>query len=206
MPSDLTSRSCPLNWEQWFGFVFISFYSLSSTYGKWYWFSSNDIQYVFIVNLSKPSELMNIKFKRYRQYLDMANIIQSYYFRGRETETQTGVPRTQNGWVSLTFRKDRYFSSLKTIVGFLLECHRLSDVPPSKFRLSLTCFRAGVFTMSSLTNKSENFWSYWLSHLNSGHKLGHFRRQRASSLKLGVTGREKRNEVKIEVERSLRRK
>lgn len=40
---------------------------------------------------------MNIKFKRYRQYLDMANIIQSYYFRGRETETQTGVPRTQNG-------------------------------------------------------------------------------------------------------------
>ena len=36
--------------------------------------------------------------------------------------------------------------------------------------------------------------------------VGHFQRQRASSLKLGVTGREQRNEVKIEEERSLRRK
>lgn len=42
--------------------------------------------------------------------------------------------------------------------------------------------------------------------LKTRHKLGHFQRQRASSLKLAVTGREERNEVKIEVERSIRRK
>lgn len=76
---------------------FVFLFSLSSTYDKCYWFSSNDIQFVFIVNLSKPSDLMSIKFKRYRQYLDMANIIQSYCFRGRETETQTGVPEPRMG-------------------------------------------------------------------------------------------------------------